>query len=92
MGLVDELNHLKVSRMVQTVDVLLKKKRSVMKDSLRELIREELLMSFQNMSVNDLFLFFQNQNEELVEEYDEKILEEIFREEYFKVLESLKEL
>ena len=61
-------------------------------ESLRLVIEHYIRSSFRNVLMEDLLIFYQNENKDLVEDLNEDYLKEIFREEYFKVLESLKEL
>lgn len=59
-------------------------------EKLRFLIEHYIRSSFRNVLMEDLLLFYRNENKDLVKDLNENYLKEIFKEEYFKVLESLK--
>jgi hypothetical protein len=61
-------------------------------EKLRFIIEHYIRSSFRNVLMEDLILFYRNENKDLVEDLDENYLKEIFKEEYFKVLESLKKI
>ena len=61
-------------------------------EKLRFIIEHYIRSSFRNVLMEDLLLFYRNENKDLVEDLDENYLKEIFKEEYFKVLESLKKI
>lgn len=59
-------------------------------EKLRFIIEHYIRSSFRNVLMEDLLLFYRNENKDLVKDLNENYLKEIFKEEYFKVLESLK--